>query len=101
MPTVLISGASTGIGQATALRLARAGWSVLAGVRSTAAGEELLALAASEGSDGGVKPIELDVTDAAQVASAAEHVSQVSPQGLDALINNAGIGIAGPTELLS
>ncbi len=39
MPTVLITGASTGIGRATALRLAASGWTVLAGVRKTADGE--------------------------------------------------------------
>ncbi len=100
MPTALISGASTGIGQATALRLARSGWSVLAGVRLPAAGEELLARAEREQTHGGLTPIELDITDAAQVAAAAERVERLAPAGLDALVNNAGIGIAGPTELL-
>ena len=43
MPTVLITGASTGIGRATALRLAGSGWTVLAGVRKVADGEALKA----------------------------------------------------------
>jgi NAD(P)-dependent dehydrogenase (short-subunit alcohol dehydrogenase family) len=46
MPSVLISGASRGIGPATALRLARAGWTVYATVRQAAGGEELVAEAA-------------------------------------------------------
>ena len=43
MPTVLLTGASRGIGRATTLRLARAGWTVYATVRSAADGEELAA----------------------------------------------------------
>ena len=49
MPAALITGASTGIGRATALRLARGGWTVLAGVRDPAAGE-MLQRELSEGS---------------------------------------------------
>lgn len=102
MPTALITGASTGIGQATALRLAKAGWTVLAGVRDDDAVERLAAQAPA----GRVQPLILDVTDFQQIKEAAGRVSELgggpasSPGRLDALINNAGIGFGGPLELI-
>jgi NAD(P)-dependent dehydrogenase (short-subunit alcohol dehydrogenase family) len=96
VPTALITGASTGIGRATALRLAASGWTVLAGVRKTADGEALSAAGGER-----VLPVELDVTDAAQIARAAERVREIAPAGLDALINNAGTAVGGPLELLA
>jgi NAD(P)-dependent dehydrogenase (short-subunit alcohol dehydrogenase family) len=94
MPTVLITGASTGIGRATALHLAGAGWTVFAGVRKIADGE---ALAAAGGAR--VEPIVLDVTDPAQIVAAVERVNEHGGR-LDALVNNAGIGYGGPLELI-
>ncbi len=102
MPTALITGASTGIGQATALRLANSGWTVLAGVRHADAGERL----AGEAPSGRVQPLILDVTDFQQIVGAAARVSELggggesSPGRLDALVNNAGIGFGGPLELI-
>ncbi len=102
MPIALITGASTGIGQASALRLARAGWTVLAGVRSDEDGERL----AGEAPAGRVQPLTLDVTDLEQIRQAAVRVSELfgggasSPGRLDALVNNAGIGVGGPLELI-
>jgi NAD(P)-dependent dehydrogenase (short-subunit alcohol dehydrogenase family) len=92
VPSVLISGASRGIGRATALRLARAGWSVYATVRRAEDGEELVAEAGSE-----VHPLQLDVTDDAQIAA----LDAALPERLDALVNNAGIVVSGPLETLS
>jgi len=93
VPTVLITGASTGIGRATALRLSGSGWTVLAGVRKVADGEALKAAGGER-----IVPLVLDVTDAVQIAAA---VAEVDGRGnLDALVNNAGIGFGGPLELV-
>jgi len=101
VPLALITGASTGIGRASALRLARSGWTVLAGVRDPAAGESLQA---EDGGAGRLLPVILDVTDPEQVAQAPARVQEALGAGqcaLDALVNNAGIAIGGPLELLS
>jgi NAD(P)-dependent dehydrogenase (short-subunit alcohol dehydrogenase family) len=87
--TVVITGASTGIGRATALRLARAGFDVLAGVRREEDGADLRA------QDGRIEPVLVDVTDAGQIASLAARVGAVPLAGL---VNNAGIAVAGPLE---
>jgi len=87
VPTVLLSGASTGIGRASAERLTRAGWRVLAGARSDADLESLAQLP-------GTEPIRLDVTSDDDVAAVAARVSG----RLDALVNNAGIAVGGPIE---
>lgn len=89
MPTVLITGASRGIGHATALRLADAGWDVLGGVRNEADG---IALSAQR--PGRITPVTLDITDAEQVAA----LDATLPPTLDAVVNNAGVLVGGPIE---
>ena len=85
---VLVTGASSGIGQASALRLAASGWRVFGGVRSQEDAERLR--------EHGVEPLQLDVTDSAAIAAAAEVVGGE----LHGLVDNAGIAIAAPLELV-
>ncbi len=97
--SVLVTGASTGIGRATALRLAGEGWQVFAGVRRDADGEDLAR--AAHPRRGTLVPVRLDVTDAAQVEAALSTVAgQVGDRGLSALVNNAGTALGGPIEYL-
>ncbi len=92
----LVTGASSGIGQATALRLAAAGRHVYAGVRREADGDQLARAAAG----GEVTPVLLDVTESSQIAEAAAVIGGHAAAGLDGLVNNAGYGLACPTELV-
>jgi NAD(P)-dependent dehydrogenase (short-subunit alcohol dehydrogenase family) len=94
-PAVVISGASTGIGAACALDLAARGFAVFAGVRSDADGAALRRQSAA------IMPLHLDVTDAASIAAAVATVgTAVSGRGLGGLVNNAGIAVGGPLEVL-
>ncbi len=96
MKSVLVTGASTGIGRATALRLDSKGWRVFAGVRRAEDGE---ALQRSGSRD--IEPLLLDVTDSGQIADAERVVGErVGPAGLDGLVNNAGIVVGGAIEAL-
>ena len=95
MRSVLVTGASTGIGRATALRLDASGWRVFAGFRDPADGESLRA----EGSDR-IVPVHLDVTDPEQIAAAAAQVEEQSAGGLHGLVNNAGVAVPGPLETI-
>jgi NAD(P)-dependent dehydrogenase (short-subunit alcohol dehydrogenase family) len=93
---VLVTGASTGIGRATALHLGELGFEVFGGVRREADGERL----AADGS-GAVTPLILDVTDAAAIESAARVVETANGgAGLKGLVNNAGVAQPAPLELI-
>lgn len=93
----LVTGASTGMGRATTLRLAADGYRVFAGVRKDADGQALVRDAAGRHE---VVPVLLDVTDPAQLAAAVGMVTARAGQaGLAALVNNAGMGFFGPLEL--
>lgn len=94
MKTVLITGASTGIGQATAQHMAEQGWTVFAGVRKETDRVSLKALHAN------IIPLILDVTSEDQIASSI-HVIEKHLNGatLNGLVNNAGIANMGPLAL--
>jgi NAD(P)-dependent dehydrogenase (short-subunit alcohol dehydrogenase family) len=94
-PHVVVTGASTGIGRATARRLAGSGWHVFAGVRRDADAQSLAAESAA------ISPLILDVTIEEQVKAAVVAVEQhVGAAGLAGLVDNAGIGVTWPLELL-
>jgi NAD(P)-dependent dehydrogenase (short-subunit alcohol dehydrogenase family) len=95
MRSALVTGASTGIGRATALALDGRGWRIFAGVRR----EEDAASLRAAGSERLV-PLMLDVTEPEQIAAAAERVAAEAEGGLQGLVNNAGIAIPGPLETL-
>lgn len=95
MQSVLVTGASTGIGRATALRLDAAGWRVFAGVRRESDAESL-----REAGSERIAPLAVDVTDGGQIAAAAERIGAETGGRLDGLVNNAGIAIPGPLETL-
>jgi len=93
---VVVTGASTGIGRATALALDREGYRVFAGVRRAQDGEALRADASPR-----LAAIPLEVTDAASRDAAARRVAEAAgDDGLYGLVNNAGIVVAGPVEYL-
>ena len=95
--TVVVTGASTGIGQACALLLDQLGFSVYAGVRQDIDAQTLK----QKGSERLI-PIFLDVTDAESIAAAVDQVTNaVGGAGILGLVNNAGIAVPGPLELLA
>jgi NAD(P)-dependent dehydrogenase (short-subunit alcohol dehydrogenase family) len=87
--TVLVTGASTGIGEAAALHLAGLGFDVVAGVRKDEDEDRLRAA--------GLDTVKLDVTDPAQIEALR---AQFADRPLAGLVNNAGVAVAGPLEFL-
>jgi NAD(P)-dependent dehydrogenase (short-subunit alcohol dehydrogenase family) len=86
---VLVTGASTGIGEATALRMKQAGWEVYAAARKDADLERMRYA--------GLTPVRLDVTDSGTIAAARE---ELDGRALDGVVNNAGVAVSGPIEFI-
>ena len=94
--SVLVTGASSGMGKACAVHLARAGYTVFAGVRKERDAEALNQVGLSR-----LKPVILDVTNTETISSVRQQVSEiVGDAGLYGLVNNAGVGVTSPIELV-
>ncbi|MBP88693.1 MAG: short-chain dehydrogenase/reductase [Planctomycetaceae bacterium] len=94
--SVLITGSSTGIGEACAIELDRRGFRVFAGVRCEQDGQRLVQQTSSR-----LVPVLLDVTDANAIAQATQTITEATrDSGLAGLVNNAGITVAFPLEFL-
>ncbi|MBC9914923.1 SDR family oxidoreductase [Chitinophaga varians] len=89
MKTIFITGASTGLGKATAQLFQSHGWKVYATMRNTEKGEELATLE-------NVTVMELDVTNPKQINEVVGKV--IAESDVDVVFNNAGYGLAGPLE---
>lgn len=96
----VVTGASRGIGRATALLLARSGYRVFALARS---GDDLNALSTEAARHGWtVEPVVMDISDETSRQAAARHIFEATGgYGADVLINNAGYGQMGPLEEVS
>lgn len=94
--SVLITGSSTGIGEACAIALHGKGIRVFAGVRRKEDGERLV-----EKTSAALIPLLLDVTDAQAIKAATQQIAETTGDGgLSGVVNNAGITIAFPLEFL-
>jgi len=94
----VVTGTSTGIGRATALRLAADGFHVFATVRRTRDGDALVLADPSQRID----PLIMDVTDHGSIVTAMRKVgAHVRLGGVDVLVNNAGTGVFEPLELIA
>ncbi|MFI1160783.1 SDR family oxidoreductase [Streptomyces sioyaensis] len=90
---ILVTGASSGLGEATALALADAGFTVYAGVRSADGAQRIARRSPA------IRPLSLDVTSSESVAAACKEVRErTDGAGLHGVVNNAGICVSAPLE---
>lgn len=92
---VVVTGASKGIGEATARYLDARGFRVFAGYRDEADAEKL-----RRDASGRLVTLRLDVTDDGDVATAADRVAKEAPEGIAGLVNNAGLVVVAPMECI-
>ena len=96
--TILVTGATSGIGRHAALYLAARGHRVFASGRN----EKALAALKASPEGAAIETVQLDVTDGASIARATQTIdARTGGHGIDVLVNNAGYGILGPTELIT
>lgn len=88
---ILVTGASTGMGAATARELASRGYHVLAGVRREIDGHDI--------ESANIQPVILDITRSEQIAEVAALI-EADGRPLRAVVNNAGIAVNAPVEVL-
>jgi NAD(P)-dependent dehydrogenase (short-subunit alcohol dehydrogenase family) len=98
MPTVLITGTSTGFGHVTAELLAARGWRVFASMRDLNRKDSLERALKDAGLSDRVTFVQLDVTDPASIDAAVKSVLAATGNTLDAVVNNAGVAVAGVLE---
>ncbi len=91
-PTVLVTGANSGIGKAAATELARRGWRVFAAARSPNRGQAAVSQIQKDSGSIAVELLELDLASFASVRQAADELLERTEQ-LDALVNNAGVNL--------
>ena len=98
MQSVLITGTSTGIGQATAVVLASRGWRVFATMRNLQKTGLLEQALKKAGLQSSVEFEQLDVTSGASIQAAVESILARTGNKLDAVVHNAGVAAAGAFE---
>lgn len=95
--SVVVTGCSSGIGRMSAIELAKSGWNVIAGVRRDEDAKSLL-----QDQPTNLTPIILDIASKDSVRVACDSIERLTQNsGLNALVNNAGILIPGPLELIT
>jgi NAD(P)-dependent dehydrogenase (short-subunit alcohol dehydrogenase family) len=98
MPTVLITGTSTGFGRVTTELLAAGGWRVFATMRDLKRKDSLERVLKEAGLSERVSLVQLDVTDQASIEAAVKSILAETGNTLDAVVHNAGIAVAGVLE---
>ena len=99
MATILVTGATAGIGRVAALHLAERGHRIFASGRRK---EALEALASEPRAAGRITAVAFDVVDEEAVLAARDRIlAETDGHGVDVLVNNAGYGQGGPLELVS